>query len=134
MKREPEFNDFIQLVSKYKTMENDITKEVWSVVKMGFYEFHREGLIETLEGLAKFMQDELITKMTLDQQYDMSNLGEEYEKISKKALTVPLDTKELMALKSYVVKTEDTTIPEMEHRLKIVRDNLVYYITFLNEL
>lgn len=107
-------------MKRYKELENEISVEVWGVVKMGLYEFHREGLIETLEGLARFMQNELISKMTADQQSDMCALGEEYEAISNKALTIPVDTNELMSLKAYVIKTEDTTIPEMEERLRIV--------------
>lgn len=108
-------------------MENEIAVECWGVVKMGLYEFHREGLIETLEGLARFMQNELISKMTADQQSDMSDLGDEYEGISKKALTIPVDTKELMSLKAYVIKTEDVTIPLMEERLRIV-NNIIRHI------
>lgn len=85
---------------------------------MGLYEFHREGLIDTLESLASFMQNELITKMTADQQTDIAKLGAEYEAIAKKALTIPKDTAELMELRVYVVNTEDKIIPEMEDRLR----------------
>lgn len=120
IENEPKFEEYCNLVQHYKNIEHEIPMEVWGVVKMGLYEFHREGLIETLIGLARFMQNELITKMTQDQQSDIEDLGKQYEAISNKALTTPTDTSELMNLKAYVVKTEDITIPEMEDKLKIV--------------
>lgn len=120
IKSKPKFEEYCELIEQYKGIEHEIARKVSGVVTMGFYEFHREGLIDTLESLARFMQQELITKVTADQQNAMSKMTVEYEDISGKLLSTPRDTKTLMELKEYAAKTEDQTIPEMENQLRSV--------------
>lgn len=121
MRSKPPFTEYCQRVKRYKQIERDIPVDVWGVVSLGLYEFHRENLISTLETLAKYMQTELLTKMVSDQQSGMAKLQSQYEEIAHMALTVPKDTAELMASKAYVFKTDNKTIPEMEDRLRTVR-------------
>ena len=118
----PKFEEYCELIEQYKDIEHEISRKVFGVVTMGFYEFHREGLIDTLESLARFMQQELITKVTADQQNSMSKMTAEYEDISSKLLAIPKDTKALMELKKYAIHTEESTIPGMESRLRVVRN------------
>lgn len=126
MEKRPSFEEYCTYIQRYKQMENEVAREIYGVVSMGFYEFHRETLIDTLEGLAKFMQQELIAKMTADQQSGAHQLAIEYEAISTKITTIPKDTVELMTLKAYAIKMEETTIPEMEERLKKNLHHLLY--------
>ena len=121
IKSKPKFEEYCDLIEHYKVIEHEIAREVSGVVTMEFYEFHREGLIDTLESLARFMQQTLVTKVTADQQKAMSKMTVEYENISAKLLSTPKDTKTLMDLKEYAAKTEDITIPEMENQLRLVR-------------
>lgn len=120
MKSKASFEDYCQLINKYKIIENEISREVFGVINMGFYDFHRDGLIDTLEGLAKLMQQELLSKMITEQQNNCLQLAQEYESIANKVLGIPKNTAELMDLKAYAAKTEDKTIPEMEERLRTV--------------
>lgn len=120
IKRSPEFEEYCKQIEQYKSIEHEISRECCGVVTIGFYEFHREGLIDTLESLARFMQQQLIAKVTADEQKSMSILTVEYEDISAKLLSTPRDTKALMELKAYAAKTEEETIPEMEDRLRSV--------------
>lgn len=120
---EPHFDKYCELIDHYNATEEEISFNVWGVVSMGLFEFHRNGLIDTLKTLARFMQTELLSKMVSDQQADMATLQMEYENISVKALTIPRDTAELMESKSYVKKTQSETILEMESRLKMVLFN-----------
>lgn len=120
MKQKASFEEYCELIQKYKEIESEISREVYGVISMQFYDFHREGLIDTLEGLAKFMQQELLQKMITEQQNSCVKLAHEYESISAKILSIPKDTAELMELKAYAAKTEDTTIPQMEERLRLV--------------
>lgn len=126
MEKRPSFEEYCKYIQHYKQMEDNVAREIYGVISMGFYEFHREGLIDTLEGLAKFMQAELIAKMTADQQRAASQLAHEYEAIATKILTVPKDTVELMSLKAYAIQMEESTIPEMENRLKTNLSRLLY--------
>lgn len=121
IRSKPKFEEYCGIIEEYKAIEHQIARQVSGVVTMGFYEFHREGLIDTLESLARFMQNELIKKVTADQQNAMSKMTLEYEDISAKLLSTPKDTKTLMELKEYAAKTEEITIPEMENQLRLVR-------------
>lgn len=124
IKSKPKFEEYCELIEHYKGIEHEIAREICGVVTMEFYDFHREGLIDTLESLARFMQQELVTKVTADQQNAMSKMTTEYESISAKLLATPKDTKTLMELKEYAAKTEDVTIPEMENKLRSVRNRI----------
>lgn len=120
MEKNPEFEEYCDLVNHYYDIEFEISMNIWGIISVGFYEFHRTSLIQTLESLAKCMQTELITKMISDQQAVMIQLQKEYEEISKTALSIPINTHELMKSKEYVQETQTEIIPEMERRLKTV--------------
>lgn len=120
MSDERQFDEYCELINHYNDIEHEISMNVWGVVSMGFYEFHRTSLIDTLEALARFMQTELLTKMVADQQSDMAKLQSEYEFISQQSLTIPMNTAELMSSKAYVAQMRSVTIPEMENRLRLV--------------
>jgi dynein heavy chain len=134
MEKRPSFAEYCAFIRRYKDMEDQVAREIYGVLSMGFYEFHREGLIDTLESLAKFMQNELIAKMVADQQRDALRLANDYEAISTKILTVPKDTAELMALKGYAIKMETSTIPEMEDKLRLVSFRRGVQLTILSHI
>lgn len=125
MNEERQFEEYCELINHYNDIEHEISMNVWGVVSMGFYEFHRKSLIDILEALARFMQTELLTKMVADQQSDMAKLQSEYEFISLQSLTIPTNTAELMSSKAYVAEMRSVTIPEMENRLRSVGQNAV---------
>lgn len=126
MNDERQFEEYCELINHYNDIEHEICWNVWGVVSMGFYEFHRTSLIDTLEALARFMQTELLAKMVADQQSDMAKLQSEYEFISQQSLTIPTNTAELMSSKAYVAEMQSVTIPEMENRLRLVSRNATY--------
>lgn len=116
------FDQYCDLINHYNDVEYEISVNIAGTISIGFYEFHRTALINTLEMLAKYMQTELLTKMVADQQADMAQLQNEYDDISKQALTIPKNTAELMNSIAYAAKTQAEYIPEMEKRLKLVSD------------
>lgn len=116
----PKFEEYCTKINYFKTVEREIAQNICGVIIAGIYEFHREGLIETLEKLAKFLQNELITSVTNLQQKEITSVANEYENIAKNVLTVPKNTNELMALRNYAQKMELEKIPDMETKLKEV--------------
>lgn len=121
----PAFEEYCELINHYSDVEYEISVNIWGIISIGFYEFSRTALISTLEVLAKFIQTELLTKMVADQQADMAKLQNEYEEISKQALTIPKNTAELMNSKAYAERTQAEVISEMEKRLKLVNIQLL---------
>lgn len=126
MHSNPAFEAFCDMVHQYRDRENQIAKDIWGVIRMGLYEFHREKFISNLETFGRFMQEQLLTRMVNDQQGKISKLGKEYESIAKKALTIPKDTAELMSLKAYVINTEENVVPDMEQRLRVNMGHILW--------
>ncbi|KAM7353017.1 dynein heavy chain at 36C isoform 1-T1 [Cochliomyia hominivorax] len=126
MQGDPPFQAFCDMVYQYREKEDQIAKDVWGVIRMGLYEFHREKFISNLETFGRYMQDQLLGRMVNDQQTKISKLGKEYEAIAKKALTIPKDTAELMNLKAYVINTEENVVPEMEQRLRVNMGHILW--------
>lgn len=124
------FDEYCKLVSHYNDIEYEISINIACIVSVGFYEFHRTSLIDTLEALAKFMQTELLARMVSDQQCEMSRLQNEYEDISKQSLEIPKNTAELMASKAYVERIQAKVIPAMEKQLKLVIISQKYYFWY----
>lgn len=120
------FEAYCDMVHQYRQKENQIAKDIWGVIHIGLYEFHREQFVANLEAFARFMQEQLLNSMVESQQNVISKLGKEYESIAKKALTLPKDTAELMGLKAYVINTEENIIPEMEQKLRINMDHILW--------
>ncbi|XP_037882003.1 dynein heavy chain 7, axonemal-like [Glossina fuscipes] len=122
----PSFEKYCEMVSHYRQKEEKISRDIFGVIRMGLFDFHREKFISNLEELASYMRRQLLTQMITDQQEEMLSLGKEYEIIAKKALTIPKDTAELMSLKSYVINAEENVIPDMEQRLRVNVSHLLW--------
>lgn len=122
----PPFEDFCEMVYFYREKEAQIVKDIWGVLRMGLYEFHRNKFITNLEMLARYIQEELLERMVNDQQTEIIKMGKDYENIAKKALTVPKDTAELMSLKAFVINAEENVIPEMEQFLRINMSHILW--------
>lgn len=119
------FDEYCELINHYNDVEFEISVNIAGILSIGFYEFHRTQLINTLEMLSKYMQTELLRSMVNRQQADMAKLQNEYDEISKQALTIPKNTAELMSSIAYAAKTQDQDIPEMERRLKLVSKKML---------
>lgn len=114
------FQEYCDLVLEYREIEKNITVNVWGVVNTGLYDFNRTGLINMLEGIARYLQNELLQKMVSDQQNEMELLQAQYKAIFDNALSMPERTAELLELEVHVRQTKIETIPKMEDRLKEV--------------
>lgn len=53
-------------------------------------------------------------------------LGEDYQAISDKALSIPANTAELMDLMKYVAEVESLALYQMEERLREVMDYMLF--------
>lgn len=56
-------------------------------------------------------------------------MGNEYQRIVDRALTVPANTKELVELRKFIHTTETETISELETRLR----EIIKYIVMLSD-
>uniref|UniRef100_A0A1A9WZY9 Dynein heavy chain 7, axonemal n=1 Tax=Glossina brevipalpis TaxID=37001 RepID=A0A1A9WZY9_9MUSC len=126
MESEPSFDQYCEMVSYYRQKADQISKDIPGAIRMGLFDFHREKFISNLEELAKYMQEQLLNQMLMNQQEEIIRIGKEYDAIGKKALTIPKDTAELMSLKSYIRNAEENLLPEMEQRLRINMSHILW--------
>lgn len=59
----------------------------------------------------------------------MHSVGNEYQRIVDRALTVPANTKELVELRKFIHTTETETISVLENRLR----EIIKYIVMLSD-
>lgn len=128
--RAPHFDEYCDRINCFRTVERDIAQNVCGVIITGIYEYHREELIQTLEQLARFLQNELISHVTNVQQREITSVANEYENISRKVLTVPRNTNELMTLRNFAQEMEHDNIPEMERRLQANMGQLLWLFDY----
>ncbi|VEN46856.1 unnamed protein product [Callosobruchus maculatus] len=125
--RDHSFDDYVEQILKYKALYERIPFATEHVVRMEMYDMNRLELIKALELQAENLKDTLIQTCVRHFQQMCKALGEEYQAISDKVLTVPEDTAALMALIKYVDEVETKTLPAMEDRLR----DVMTYILFL---
>ncbi|CAH1117610.1 unnamed protein product [Phaedon cochleariae] len=127
LEREHPFEEYVKLILRYKDIMDTIPLSTEHVIRMGMYDMNREDLIKALETAADDFKNVLISRCTKDYQLICKTLGEEYQAISDRALTVPESTADLMDLMRYVDEVETKTLISMEDRLREVMG----YILFL---
>ncbi|KAG5878487.1 hypothetical protein JTB14_010272 [Gonioctena quinquepunctata] len=121
------FEEYIEQILKYKAIMDRIPLATEHVVRMEMYDMNRTDLIHALEMAAESFKDTLIRRCTKNYQQVCKALGEEYQAISDKALSIPETTAELMDLIKFVYEVETNTLLLMEDRLR----DVMGYILFL---
>ncbi|CAB0039603.1 unnamed protein product [Trichogramma brassicae] len=124
------FQEFAELIEKYDNFVKKIPSEFDSLCFTRIFEVHKEDLIEYICKTATHCKNMLISQMNHDYQ-DKSKfrIGEEYQSISSRAMSVPPNTSELMELKVFVKKAETELSDELEDRLR----EIIKYIVFLSD-
>ncbi len=85
------------------------------------FQLHCEDIISSLQRKAAVLKDKVLKKMSLDHQERNKSLCEEYEKISRTALSSPGNTEELVELKKKVQHIRTVIVAEKEAELSKVR-------------
>ncbi|ERL86097.1 hypothetical protein D910_03511 [Dendroctonus ponderosae] len=117
---------YAKQILKYKEIMDSVPLANESVITMEMYDMNRSELIKALEMQAENFRDKLIQKCIKSYQQLCKQLGEEYQAISDKALSVPTNTAELMDLIKFVNEVETVTLYQMEDRLREVMDYMIF--------
>ncbi|KAK0178126.1 hypothetical protein PV328_002104, partial [Microctonus aethiopoides] len=123
------FNEYVELIEKYDKLGKNILIEFDRTFFGGLFDVHREDLMEYMAKVANIFKTKLIDRMIEDYQTKSRAIGEDYENIANKALSIPASTRELMDLKAFVVKAETEIIIDLENRL----GEIIKYIQFLSD-
>ncbi|CAH1130366.1 unnamed protein product [Ceutorhynchus assimilis] len=120
---------YMEQILKYKLIMDSVPLSTEHVITMEMYDMNRSELIKALEMQADSFRDRLIQRCIKCYQQMCKQLGEEYQAISDKALSIPNNTAELMDLIKYVTEVETVMLYQMEDRLREVMD----YMLFLSD-
>ncbi|CAH2067322.1 unnamed protein product, partial [Iphiclides podalirius] len=126
---EKTFEEFCEESVKYVELARVIPSTLEGTIVIGMFRMQRNDLINTLRGAATRLANMLLRKMTEDYQNMVKMIFDEYASIANKLLTPPGDTAALMDLIAYCKKVEETTLDEMEEKLR----NVMQYIIFLGD-
>ncbi|XP_060516742.1 dynein axonemal heavy chain 7 [Cylas formicarius] len=121
--------DYMKQILIYKDIMDQIPIVAQHVIRMEMYEMNRIELIKVLGIQAEYFRDKLIQRCIRSYQQMCKTLGEEYQMIADRALSIPANTAELMDLIKFVNETESVTLYQMEDRLREVMN----YILFLSD-
>ncbi|KAL0118214.1 hypothetical protein PUN28_009103 [Cardiocondyla obscurior] len=123
------YQKYCELVEYYDQMSKNILLEFNWTFFTDLFEVRRHNIIEHLTSTAAYLRDELVSKMVADYQQKVRAIGDVYQNIADQALSIPLNTSELMKLQAFIYKSETETVFEQESRLKEV----MKYIIFLSD-
>ncbi|XP_043277906.1 dynein axonemal heavy chain 7-like [Venturia canescens] len=123
------FESYAELIEKYDALKKNIPVNYDRTFFSGLFDVHRKDLMDGIASVAGYLRDELVERMILDYQNKSKKIGEEYQNMADRALSVPSNTAELMELTAFVEEAETKMVLDLEDRLK----EIIEYIQFLSD-
>ncbi|XP_076302983.1 dynein axonemal heavy chain 7 [Lasioglossum baleicum] len=124
-----DFERFKALIVHYDRLSRRIPIEFHRTEFDQFFVVHREQLINHIAYVARRLRDDLVAKMIVDYQQRSRAIGDAYQHIVDRALSVPANTMELMQLREFIRVSETETAIELQTRLQ----EIIMYINFLSD-
>lgn len=124
--------EFEAMIMKYKDIALEIPMVMEHTIIIGMYVMQRSSLINTLQETAKKFKDQLVSKLNHIYQTNCRLIGEEYQAIAEKLLTVPANTAELMDLIAYAKEVDTKILPSMEERL--ANEVMAYFLFIIDHI
>ncbi|XP_053995911.1 dynein axonemal heavy chain 7-like isoform X3 [Hylaeus anthracinus] len=123
------FESFRVLIEHYDQLSRRITLEFHRTYFGKFFVVHRGDFIDHIASIARRLKEELLARMITVYQQKSRAIGDDYQYIVDRALSIPANTMELMQLKEFIRVTETETGFRLENRLKEV----IKYLVFLSD-
>ncbi|XP_017763577.1 PREDICTED: dynein heavy chain 7, axonemal-like [Eufriesea mexicana] len=123
------FENYRSLIAHYDRLSRFVKVEFDQTYFAGFFIVHRGEIIKYIASVAQKLKEELVAKMISEYQQKSRGVGNEYQRIVDRALSVPANTRELMELGKFINITETETTRQLEDKLK----EIIKYIIFLSD-
>ncbi|XP_078044753.1 dynein axonemal heavy chain 7 isoform X4 [Augochlora pura] len=124
-----DFERYRALVIHYDRLTRQIPVEYHRTGFDRFFVVHRGQLIDHITSVARRCKEELVAKMIVDYQQRSRTIGDAYQHIVDRALSVPANTMELIELKEFIRISETETAIQLKVRLQ----EIIKYINFLSD-
>nr|XP_034195921.1 dynein heavy chain 7, axonemal-like isoform X1 [Osmia lignaria] len=123
------FERYQNLIEHYYRLYRRIKVEFPRTSFHGLFVVHRGELIGHILATARKIKEDLVTKMIQDYQRKARTVGNAYQHIVDRALTVPANSSELIKLEEFINVTKTETTGELEKELR----EIIKYIVFLTD-
>ncbi|XP_076664543.1 dynein axonemal heavy chain 7 [Andrena cerasifolii] len=123
------FESYRALIEHYDRLSRRVTVEFNRTWFGKFFVIHRGALIEHIASVARRLKEELVHAMIAYYQQQSRAIGDAYQRIVDRALSVPANTSELAELVEFIRETETETVFQLEDRLR----EIIKYITFTSD-
>ncbi|XP_050489817.1 dynein axonemal heavy chain 7-like isoform X1 [Bombus huntii] len=123
------FENYYTLIGYYDRLSRSIKIEYDRTYFAGFFIVHRGEIIKYIASVARKLKEELVGKMIIEYQQKSRAVGNEYQRIVDRALSVPANTRELIELRKFINTTETETASQLESRLR----EIIKYIVVLSD-
>ncbi|KAK4472821.1 hypothetical protein MN116_004037, partial [Schistosoma mekongi] len=122
----PSFEELTRELLKFNRLIKKIQYESRRTIRLGLFEIHCDELIHSLTKRAENLSNRILERILEDHRIMNRNLIKEYELISAKALTVPVDISHMMQINEFVNHTEKVTMNDLERELDNSKDRLLF--------
>ncbi|CAK9824900.1 Dynein axonemal heavy chain 7 [Anthophora retusa] len=123
------FEHYRALIAYYDRLSRSVKVEFHRTYFAGFFVVHRKEVLEYIASVSRKIKEELLAKMISEYQQKSRTVGNEYQRIVDRALSIPANTKELMELKKFIHVTETETLEQLKARLR----EIIKYIVVLSD-
>ncbi|XP_017795795.1 PREDICTED: dynein heavy chain 7, axonemal-like [Habropoda laboriosa] len=123
------FERYRSLIAYYDRLSRSVKVEFHRTYFAGFFVVHRREVLEYIGSVSRKIKEELLAKMIGEYQQKSRTVGNEYQRIVDRALSIPANTKELMELKKFIRVTETETLDQLKARLR----EIIKYIVVLSD-
>ncbi|XP_076748638.1 dynein axonemal heavy chain 7 isoform X2 [Xylocopa sonorina] len=123
------FEAYRTLIKQYDHLSNSIKVEHDRTYFAGFFIVYRGDFIDYISSVARKLKEELVAKMIYEYQQKSRAVGNEYQRIVDRALSIPANTKELVELRNFIHITETETITRLRNQLR----EIIKYIVVLSD-
>ncbi|CAG0897967.1 unnamed protein product [Cyprideis torosa] len=111
------FKEYVDAVDKYQAMAEGIQESCVKTKHTGFFEVHSEELISSLVQTSLDLKEKVVADLQKKHCAFMTDLGQEYSEIARRALATPPDTAALMELRAFMSTAEALLLPKLEQQL-----------------
>ncbi|XP_050461697.1 dynein axonemal heavy chain 7-like [Cataglyphis hispanica] len=113
-------------IKNYHDLAREIPIKIEKTIFAGFFEVSRAPFIKTIVENIEHLKELLIQYLVDKYQDTTKSVIEEYEAISKRALTPPPNTAALMELIKFIQITRDVTVKKLELKLLNVMEHILF--------
>lgn len=120
------FDELVEKFTFYHNLLDHINSDLPKTASIGMFELHCEDVIEGLYDRTLDICDALLEQMLEDHQEKNAEVCKRYKQVEDSALQMPTTTAEYVALDSFIKKTKQDTLVELQKEVMLSSKRLIF--------